>query len=224
MSDLIAGVTVGLVALPLAMAFAISSGMSPQAGIYCAIVTGVIISALGGSYVQIGGPTGAFVVVVAGIVAQYGVDALFMCTMMAGVLLVIMGLTGTGTAVRFIPRPVVIGFTNGIALVIASTQLKDFFGIPLDEVPGEFIGRIAALAGRDDGVARNRRRWPPACWSPSWSGTASCRVCPATSWRSSAARRSRRWLGLAVETIGSRFGGIPAGLPRDSDSRASGLT
>jgi sulfate permease, SulP family len=135
-SDLVAGVTVGLVALPLAMAFAISSGMSPQAGIYCAIVTGVIISTLGGSYVQIGGPTGAFVVVVAGIVAQYGVDALFMCTMMAGVLLVVMGLTGTGTAVRFIPRPVVIGFTNGIALVIASTQLKDFFGIPLDEVPG----------------------------------------------------------------------------------------
>ena len=111
-SDLIAGVTVGLVALPLAMAFAISSGMTPQAGIYCAIVTGFIISAFGGSSVQIGGPTGAFVVVVSGIIAKYGVDGLFMCTMMAGVLLVIMGLTGTGTAVRFIPRPVVIGFTN----------------------------------------------------------------------------------------------------------------
>src|SRR5215210_4833786 len=146
-SDLIAGVTVGLVALPLAMAFAISSGMSPQAGIYCAIVTGFIISAFGGSFVQIGGPTGAFVVVVAGIIRMYGVDGLFMCTMMAGVVLVIMGLTGTGTAVRFIPRPVVIGFTNGIALVIASTQLKDFFGIALDKVPGEFIGRLVALAG-----------------------------------------------------------------------------
>src|SRR6476646_1408652 len=146
-ADLIAGVTVGLVALPLAMAFAISSGMTPQAGIYCAIVTGFVISALGGSRVQIGGPTGAFVVVVSGIIARYGVDGLFMCTMMAGVLLAIMGLTGTGTAVRYIPRPVVIGFTNGIALVIASTQLKDFFGIALDEpVPGEFLARIRVLA------------------------------------------------------------------------------
>src|SRR5437868_747080 len=105
-SDVVAGVTVGLVALPLAMAFAISSGMTPQAGIYCAVVTGFIISALGGSTVQIGGPTGAFVVVVSGIIAKYGVDGLFMCTMMAGVILVVMGITGTGTAVRFIPRPV----------------------------------------------------------------------------------------------------------------------
>src|SRR5512138_983325 len=146
-SDAVAGVTVGLVALPLAMAFAISSGMSPQAGIYCAIVTGFIISAFGGSTVQIGGPTGAFVVVISGIIAKYGVDGLFMCTMMAGVLLAIMGLTGTGTAVRFIPRPVVIGFTNGIALVIASTQLKDFFGITFaGVVPGEFLGRLAVLA------------------------------------------------------------------------------
>src|SRR5687768_14200070 len=128
------------------MAFAISSGMTPQAGIYCAIVTGFLISALGGSTVQIGGPTGAFVVVISGIIAEHGVDGLFMCTMMAGVLLVIMGLTGTGTAVRFIPRPVVIGFTNGIALVIASTQLVDFFGFTLTSVPGEFLGRIETLA------------------------------------------------------------------------------
>ena len=148
-SDLIAGITVGLVALPLAMAFAISSGMSPQAGIYCAVVTGFIISALGGSYVQIGGPTGAFVVVVSGIIAKYGVDGLFMCTMMAGVLLVIMGLTGSGTAVRFIPRPVVIGFTNGIALVIASTQLKDFFGrIGIQDYPCTIRMRTAKLVAR----------------------------------------------------------------------------
>src|SRR5471032_1189014 len=112
-ADVMAGVTVGLVALPLAMAFAIASGLSPQAGIYCAVVTGFIVSALGGSRVQIAGPTGAFVVVIAGIVAKYGVDGLFMCTMMAGVMLVAMGLTGMGSAVRFIPRPVVIGFTNG---------------------------------------------------------------------------------------------------------------
>src|SRR5580692_5458367 len=144
--DLIAGITVGLVALPLAMAFAIASGLTPQAGIYCAVVTGFLISLLGGSKTQIGGPTGAFVVVVAGIVALHGVDGLFICTMMAGVLLVIMGLTGLGTAVKFIPRPVVIGFTNGIAVLIASTQVKDFFGLHLDKVPGVFSMRMEALA------------------------------------------------------------------------------
>src|SRR5262245_37349846 len=140
-ADLIAGVTVGLVALPLAMA----SGLTPQAGIYCAVITGFIISALGGSRFQIGGPTGAFVVVVSGIIATYGIDGLFMCTMMAGVMLAIMGLTGAGTAVKYIPRPVIIGFTNGIALVIASTQLRDFLGLTVD-VPGEFIGRIRVIA------------------------------------------------------------------------------
>jgi SulP family sulfate permease len=212
-SDLIAGVTVGLVALPLAMAFAISSGMTPQAGIYCAVVTGFLVSALGGSFVQIGGPTGAFVVVVSGIIAQYGVDGLFMCTMMAGVLLVIMGLTGTGTAVRFIPRPVVIGFTNGIALVIASTQLKDFFGIPLEQVPGEFIERIAALV----------EAAPSA--SPLTMALAAGVLTAIIVWNrlvprvpgyivalvaGTAAATLAQW---PVETIGSRFGGIPAGLP-----------
>src|SRR5687768_12396396 len=128
-SDLIAGVTVGLVALPLAMAFAIASGVPPQNGIYCAVIAGFTISALGGSRTQIGGPTGAFVVVVAGIVASYGLDGLFMCTLMAGVILMLLGLTGLGTAVKFIPRPVVIGFTNGIGVLIASTQIRDFFGL-----------------------------------------------------------------------------------------------
>src|SRR5436305_12062033 len=144
-ADLIAGVTVGLVALPLAMAFAISSGMSPQAGLYCAVITGFLISALGGSRFQIGGPTGAFVVVVAGIVATYGVDGLFMCTMMAGVILVILGVTGMGTAVKYLPRPVVIGFTNGIAVLIASTQIRDFFGLRVEHVPGDFWGRIETI-------------------------------------------------------------------------------
>src|ERR1041384_1114605 len=144
--DVIAGITVGLVALPLAMAFAIASGLTPQAGIYCAVVTGFLVSALGGSRVQIAGPTGAFVVVVAGIVTKYGVDGLFMCTMMAGVMLLAMGLTGMGSAVRFIPRPVGVGFTNGIAVLIASTQLRDFFGVNLKDVPGEFWPRIMALA------------------------------------------------------------------------------
>src|SRR4051794_24044887 len=145
-ADLIAGVTVGLVALPLAMAFAISSGVQPQAGLYCAVITGFLISALGGSRFQIGGPTGAFVVVVAGIIATYGVDGLFMCTMMAGVILVILGLTGMGTAVKYLPRPVVIGFTNGIAVLIASTQIRDFFGLQLAAVPSAFGPRLLELA------------------------------------------------------------------------------
>src|SRR5712671_4606666 len=144
-SDLAAGVTVGLVALPLA--FAISSGMTPQAGLYCAIITGFAISALGGSKTQIGGPTGAFVVVIAGIIAKHGVDGLFICTMMAGVLLVLLGVTGMGTAVKYFPRPVIVGFTNGIAILIASTQVKDFFGLRLDQVPGDFFHRMKALAG-----------------------------------------------------------------------------
>jgi SulP family sulfate permease len=213
-ADLIAGLTVGLVALPLAMAFAVSSGMSPQAGIYCAVVTGFLISALGGSNVQIGGPTGAFVVVVAGIVGTYGIDGLFMCTMMAGVLLVIMGLTGTGTAVRFIPRPVVIGFTNGIALVIASTQLKDFFGITVPgAVPGEFIGRLETLARHADTISIPTtavaigvlalivvwNRLVPKVPGYIVALVAGTLVVAAA--------------GLPLETIGSRFGGIPAGLP-----------
>src|SRR5439155_1140365 len=137
-------------------AFSIASGLTPQAGIYCAIVTGLLISALGGSKTQIGGPTGAFVVVVAGIVAAHGVDGLFMCTVMAGILLVVMGATGMGTGVKFIPRPVVIGFTNGIAVLIASTQVKDFFGLHLERVPGVFWLRMKALAAN----------------SPTWSPTA----------------------------------------------------
>ena len=128
-ADLMAGVTVGLVALPLALAFAISSGLTPQAGIYTAVVAGGLISLLGGSRLQIGGPTGAFVVIVAGIVAKHGVEGLFVCTLMAGVMLVVLGATGMGSAVRFIPRPVVVGFTNGIAVLIASTQIRDFFGL-----------------------------------------------------------------------------------------------
>src|SRR5439155_9165686 len=132
--------------LPLAMAFAIASGMPPQTGIYCAIVAGFLTSALGGSSTAIGGPTGAFVVVVAGIIAKYGVDGLYMCTMMAGVMLLAMGLSGLGSAVTYIPRPVVIGFTNGIAVLIASTQIRDFFGLQVGAMPDDFVGRIRTLA------------------------------------------------------------------------------
>jgi sulfate permease, SulP family len=211
--DLIAGVTVGLVALPLAMAFAIASGLTPQAGIDCAIVTGFLISAQGGSKTQIGGPTGAFVVVVAGIVAAHGVDGLFMCTVMAGVLLVIMGLTGLGTAVKFIPRPVVIGFTNGIAVLIASTQVKDFLGLHLDKVPGVFWLRLEVLAASFHTI--------------SFVATAlavftllTLIICRSVSAHipgpivapllATAAVYSFK---LPVETIGTKFGGIPGGLP-----------
>ena len=147
------------------MAFAIASGLPPQSGIYCAIVTGFLISALGGSRCQIGGPTGAFVVVIAGIVAKHGVDGLFMCTMMAGVLLVVLGATGLGSAVKFIPRPVVVGFTNGIAVLIASTQIKDFLGLSVDTLPGDFVGRMRALVAQlEHDEPRRRRRWrePPS--------------------------------------------------------------
>ncbi|MGB7220314.1 MAG: SulP family inorganic anion transporter [Vicinamibacterales bacterium] len=213
LADLTAGVTVGLVALPLAMAFAISSGLPPQAGIYTAIVAGGIISAFGGSRTQIGGPTGAFVVIVAGIVATHGVDGLFMCTLMAGILLVALGIAGMGSTVRFIPRPVVVGFTNGIAVLIASTQIRDLLGLQVDQVPSEFVPRLEALATR------------AGTWSPVATGLAVA----ALALMILIPRASRRIpgsivalfggtvavaaLGLDVETIGTRFGGIPSGLP-----------
>jgi len=212
-SDALAGITVGFVALPLAMAFAIASGLTPQAGLYCAVVAGGLISLFGGSRVQIGGPTGAFVVIVAGIVARYGVDGLFMCTMMAGGILIALGVTGMGSAIRFIPRPVVVGFTNGIAVLIASTQVRDFFGLRLASVPSEFIPRIRALSGAAG-------TWSPAATALAVGTLVTLIV---------AARISRRIpasiivlvvgtlivtvFGLNVETIGSRFGTVPAGLP-----------
>jgi SulP family sulfate permease len=211
--DLLAGITVGLVALPLAMAFAISSGVPPEAGLYCAIVAGFAVSALGGSRVQIAGPTGAFVVVVAGIVARYGIDGLFMCTLMAGVLLILLGITGLGTAVKYIPRPVVVGFTNGIAVLIASTQLKDFFGLALAHVPGEFPGRMQAVAAAWDTLS------PPTTLLAAASLVAliafarlSPRI-PGAIVVLVGGTLAAIGLGLPVETIASRFGGIPAGFP-----------
>ena len=212
-SDLVAGITVGLVALPLAMAFAISSGVPPQSGIYCAVIAGFLISALGGSKTQIGGPTGAFVVVVSGIVATHGLDGLFMCTMMAGVILIVLGLTGLGTAVRYIPRPVVIGFTNGIAVLIASTQIKDFFGLKIEKVPGDFLGRMEAVFQHFSSLSPTttllalisllvillaRKFTPkiPGSIIVLFAGTIVASL-----------------MGLQVETIESRFGGIPQGLP-----------
>ncbi|MEO7650135.1 MAG: SulP family inorganic anion transporter [Bryobacteraceae bacterium] len=213
LADLIAGLTVGLVALPLAMAFGIASGVTPQAGIYTAIVGGFLVSLLGGSKIQIGGPTGAFVVIVAAIIAKHGLSGLLMVTMMAGVILIFLGLTGLGTAVRFIPRPIVIGFTNGIALLIASTQIKDFLGLRMKENPSEFFARLQSLAaniGTLDWVAFGLALGSLAVilFMPRWlpkipgsivallAGTALVAV-----------------FQFPVETIGSKFGGIPQGFP-----------
>ena len=211
--DLLTGVTVGLVALPLAMAFGIASGVTPQAGLYTAVVAGFLISALGGSRTQIGGPTGAFVVIVAGIVARFGMSGLAMVTVMAGILLLVMGLTGLGAAVRFIPRMVVIGFTNGIAILIASTQLKDFFGLRTGAVPSEFLPRMKLLASHFASLnpaalglglgtlailillPRITRRVP--------ASIVAVLVCTGVS----------AAFHLPVETISSKFGGIPRGFP-----------
>lgn len=213
LSDFIAGITVGLVALPLAMAFAIASGVSPQAGIYCAIVTGFLISALGGSKTQIGGPTGAFVVVIAGIIAKHGIDGLFECTMMAGVLLVLLGITGMGTAVKYFPRPVIIGFTNGIAILIASTQIRDFFGLRMDHVPGDFFHRMQAFGQAWDTISM------PATALAIFS-VAIMIYClkfakriPGAIVVTFGATIAVTLLRMPVETIGTRFHGIPSGLP-----------
>ena len=211
--DLLAGITVGLVALPLAMAFGIASGVTPQAGLYTAVVAGFLISALGGSRTQIGGPTGAFVVIVAGIIARFGISGLEMVTLMAGVILIGMSLTGLGAAVRYIPRMVIIGFTNGIAILIASTQIRDFFGLRVGAVPSEFLPRIRLLISHFGSLnwaalglglgtlaiililPRFTRRIP--------ASIVALLVCTAIS----------VVLHLQVETIGTRFGGIPRGLP-----------
>jgi SulP family sulfate permease len=139
--DLFAGIIVGIVALPLAIAFAVASGVSPEKGLITAIIAGFIISFLGGSRVQIGGPTGAFVVIVFGIVAQYGIDGLIISTVMAGIILIIFGLLKLGSLLRFIPHPLIVGFTSGIALIIFSTQIPDAFGLQISDLPGDFIGK-----------------------------------------------------------------------------------
>jgi SulP family sulfate permease len=195
------------------MAFAIASGVSPQAGIYCAIVTGFLISALGGSKTQIGGPTGAFVVVISGIIAKHGIDGLFECTMMAGVLLVLLGITGMGTAVKYFPRPVIIGFTNGIAILIASTQIRDFFGLRMDHVPGDFFHRMEAF-----GAAWNTISMPATALAIlSIAVMIFClkfaKRIPGAIVVTFGATIAVTLLRIPVETIGTRFGGIPSGLP-----------
>jgi sulfate permease, SulP family len=213
LADVVAGITVGLVALPLAMAFGIASGATPQAGLYTAVVAGFLISALGGSRMQIGGPTGAFVVIVAGIIAKFGLSGLLVVTLMAGAILIVMGATGLGTAVKFIPRPVTIGFTNGIAVLIASTQIKDFFGFKTGNVPSEFIGRMRVLIEHFSSID-----WLTLALSG--GSLASIILLPKLTRRIPGSIVAL-FLGtlavvvfkLPVETIGSKFGGIPTGFP-----------
>ena len=212
-ADLGAGVIVGIVALPLAIAFGIASGVTPQQGLFTAIIAGFIISALGGSTVQIGGPTGAFVIIVYGIVQQYGYDGLAVATLLAGVILIGLGVAGLGTAIKFIPYPVTTGFTAGIAVLIASQQVKDVLGLALAEVPADFFRKWTAYA---DAIA-----------TVNWDavGIAIVAMAILVLWP----RISRRipaplialvvcsalvpLLGLDVETIGSRFGTLSMSLP-----------
>ena len=212
-ADLTAGVIVGIVALPLSIAFAIASGVTPDRGLWTAIVAGFLISALGGSRVQIGGPTGAFVVIVYGIVQQYGVDGLIVATLMAGVILVAMGLLQFGAAIKFIPYPVVIGFTSGIALIIFSSQVKDFAGLQMGAVPADFTEKWTAFAAHAGsaslpaiGVAVLALAiviWWPRVSTKVPSPFVALIVTTAVA----------HGFALPVETIGGRFGEISAAIP-----------
>lgn len=214
-ADFIAGLTVGIVALPLAMAFAIASGVPPQAGIFTAVIAGFLISALGGTRVSIGGPTGAFIIILYGIYAKYGAENLAICTMMAGVILFVMGAARLGTMIKFIPYPVTMGFTSGIAVLIFSTQIKDFFGLHVDQVPSEFVEKLRVL-GEHFGTLH----WPTLAlavaslaiilfWPKSWQ-----RRVPGSIVALVLGTMTVAFLHLPVETIGSKFGGIPQGLPK----------
>lgn len=213
-ADLTAGVIVGVVALPLAIAFAIASGVTPDRGLWTAIVAGFLISALGGSRVQIGGPTGAFVVIVYGIVSRYGVDGLIVATFMAGIILIAMGFFRFGGAIKFIPHPVVVGFTSGIAVIIFSSQVKDFLGLRMGDVPAEFVEKWRAFAlhmGSANPVAIAVALLALAIiiWWPKVS-----RRVPAPLVALIVTTALVQFLALPVETIGSRFGTIAAGIPR----------
>jgi sulfate permease, SulP family len=213
-ADLTAGVIVGIVALPLAIAFAIASGLTPERGLYTAIIAGFLISALGGSRVQIGGPTGAFVVIVAGIVQQYGVEGLVVATLMAGVILVIFGLVRMGGAIKFIPFPVTIGFTSGIALIIFSSQVKDLLGLDMGAVPAAFLAKWDAYAHAFDSVNPWALVVAAATFTIILVWPKLERRLPGPFVALIITTVLVRLLQLPVETIGSRFGVIDAGLPR----------
>ena len=228
--DLGAGLTVAIVALPLAMAFAIASGVKPEQGLFTAIIAGFLISALGGSQVQIGGPAGAFIVIVYGIVERYGLANLLIATSLAGQLMFLMGLLRLGALVRYIPVSIVIGFTNGIAVLIGLSQLKDLLGLQIDKMPADFFSQIGMLWAHRGGLQPAPLAIGLACLAlvVLWPKSYTMPVAPQGPWP-----HLRRWaahlpgtlvalalatlavllLHLPVETIGSRFGGIPSRLP-----------
>ena len=217
--DVLAGIAVGVVALPLAMAFAIASGLKPEAGIFTAIIAGGLISVLGGSRVQIGGPAGAFIVIVYGIVEHYGFANLLLATAMSGVFLFLMGLFHLGTLIRFIPVAVIIGFTNGIAVLIGLSQVKEFFGLQIVKMPAEFFQSVQTLYAAADTVN------PAALimsitsltllitWRIFQKNLGYLSHIPGTVITLAVATIFTSVMSLPVDTIGSRFGGIPSGLP-----------
>ena len=215
-ADAVAGLTVAIVALPLSMALGIASGASPDKGLVTAVVAGFLISALGGSRVQVGGPTGAFVVVISNVIAKHGYDGLLLATLLAGAMLVVAGYAKLGQLIKFIPRPVVTGFTAGIAVIIASSQIKDFLGLPIDKVPSDFLPKwqayfsviggidpatLAIGAGSLAAIVALRK------WAPRWPGFLIAVV---------GASLAVVAMKLPIDTIGSRFPDIPAGLPMPS--------
>ena len=233
--DMGAGATVGIVALPLAMAFAIASGLQPEAGLWTAIIAGFLISALGGTSMQIGGPAGAFIVIVYGIVERYGVANLLISTASAGVLLFLLGLFRLGTLVRYVPVTVVIGFTNGIAVLIALSQVRDLLGLDIEKMPASFFGQIGAITGHIHSLNPFALGLGGLCvlglvvWPRLWAVDSQFRRQLEAIETVSALKATSRipgpvialislsllaWaLSLPVETVGTRFGGIPQGLP-----------
>ncbi|ODT03469.1 MAG: sodium-independent anion transporter [Gemmatimonadetes bacterium SCN 70-22] len=212
-SDLTAGTIVGIVALPLAIAFAIASGVTPERGLYTAIVAGFLISALGGSRVQIGGPTGAFVVIVYGIVQQYGLEGLTAATLMAGVILVLMGVARLGTIIKFIPQPLITGFTSGIAVIIFTSQVKDFLGLKMGSVPADFVEKVGAYAEHITSITPEAIGVAVVAlaiiiWWPRVN-----RKMPSPFVALIVTTAGAQLLGLPIETIGSRFGELSASLP-----------
>ena len=224
--DVGAGLTVGVVALPLAMAFAIASGLKPEAGLFTAIIAGFLISALGGSRVQIGGPAGAFIVIVYGILQRHGLANLLIATAMSGVMLLIMGALRMGTLIRFIPVAVVIGFTNGIAVLIALSQIKDFLGLSVASMPADFFGILRtlgenltgfnpqafALASVSVGVLVLWQVVLPRAWV-NQPRAQKLSIIPGSIIVLVGATLATEWLHLDVQTIASRFGSIPSALP-----------
>ena len=224
--DVGAGITVGVVALPLAMAFAIASGLKPEAGLFTAIIAGFLISALGGSRVQIGGPAGAFIVIVYGILERYGLANLIIATAMSGVMLFAMGLLRLGTLIRFIPVAVVIGFTNGIAVLIMVSQLKDFFGLQVKTMPADFFGILRTLSDSFGTLNAEALGLAVVClavlafWqlalprlANAMPSTKSFSTIPGSIVVLVGATVAAKMMGLEVETIASRFGSIPSNLP-----------